>query len=76
MNNNSYNVRITFTSQFTCWYNDLEKFFSENIIPWENFNQGNKLYYASESKYAEYDFYIIHIDHNKKIVELGVVPEE
>ncbi len=68
-----YDVRINFTENYTCWYNDLQKLLSN--INWENCETGYTIYFASASQYAEYDFRIMEIDHNKKIVELIAQPE-
>jgi len=63
-----YYIRINFTEKFTCWYNDLQEFL--NNINWEIIDGAEVLFFSSNSQYAEYDFRIIEIDHNKKIVEL------
>jgi hypothetical protein len=70
-----YDIRINFTEKYTCWFNEVKDYLDSWI--WSNIigGEGRKLYFSSYSKYACYDFKIIEIDHNEKIVKLLAVPQ-
>ncbi len=71
-----YDIRITFpNNQYTCWFSDLSRFFEEYNVNWPAFNNGSILYYASVSPISTYDFKVLAIDHDNKIVELIAIPE-
>ena len=70
MKNIKYDIRINFNS-FECWYNELKKYLK--TINFGSYVSGDILYYPSDSFQTCYNFKIILINHELKIVELKAI---
>ena len=69
---NNYDIRINFNG-FTCWSNELMEYL--RTINFVGSYEGELLFYSSSSVNACYNFDVIKIDNDIKIVELIAISE-